>query len=208
MSVASAWGYAELDEDVYYLIDSGPGRATIQPGDRPVTLNQHLAAQFTLLQGDTIVDIEGWLGYLSFLGSLPVRVSVYGDAGDVPDSTTVYWAQDFSVPSAGPVFPYPADWFGVYGITLPLDPGTYWVSFGLITDGFGSGGMPPTPFQEFDNYALGNPTGGWSGDDTLNIGVRIGVPEPGMSALLSAGLLGLVFLHGRRQAGADGRLDH
>jgi len=205
MSAGSAFGFAELDEDVYYLIDSGPGRATIQPGDRPVTLTQHLAAQFTLLQGEAVVDIEGWLGYLSFLGSLPVRVSVYGDAGDVPDSTVVYWAQDFSVPSAG-VYPYPADWDGIYGITLDLDPGTYWVAFGLPTDSFGSGGMPPTPFQEFDNYALGNPTGGWTGNDTLNIGVRIAVlPEPGMSTLLGAGVLGLLFLNGRRPEGRSTR---
>jgi hypothetical protein len=210
MVAGSAAGYGEVLEGEVVLIDTGPGRATAQPGDKTLSSTQHLAAQFTLDTPETVVSMEGWIAYLSFSGTLPVEVFVYGDAGEVPDSTDVHWQQQFFVPSAGVVVPYPADWFGVYGIELDLSPGTYWVAFGLPTADFGSGVMPPTPLQELDNYAYGNPasgpTGVWTGDDTLNIGVRITVPEPSMLIQLGAGILGLLVLQGQRRGFGEGRL--
>jgi hypothetical protein len=203
MVAEGAAGYGGIFADEVLLIDTGPGRAAVQPGDKTLSSTQHLAAQFTLDSPETVVNIEGWIAYLSFTGTLPVEVSVYGDAGEVPDSTDVHWQQQFFVPSAGVVFPYPADWFGVYGIEFDLSAGTYWVAFGLPTADFGSGAMPPTPLQELDNYAYGNPaagpTGVWTGDDTLNIGLRITVPEPSMLTQLGAGMLGLLVVYGRRR---------
>ena len=119
----SAAAYSEFEGDAFFVVDTGPGRAGAQAGDKTLSSTQYMAAQFTLENDESVVSIEGWLAYLSFAGELPVEVWVFGDAGDVPDSTNVYWQQLFSVPSAGVVFPYPADWFGVYGISLDLDRG-------------------------------------------------------------------------------------
>jgi hypothetical protein len=206
----SAAGYWEMVEEDFVLIDTGPGRATAQGGDRTLTMTQHLAAQITLDGYEKVVNIEGWIAYLNISGVLPVEVFVYGDAGEVPDSTDVYWQQQFFVPSAGLVLPYPADWFGVYGIELYLPPGTYWVAFGLPTTDFGTGVMPPTPLQELDNYAYGDPasgpTGVWTGDDTLNIGLVVTVPEPSMLMQLGAGMLGLLAMHRQRRGFGEGRL--
>jgi hypothetical protein len=196
-------------EEDFVLIDTGPGRAAAQAGDKTLSTTQHLAAQITLDGSEKVVNIEGWIAYLSFSGTLPVEVFVYGDAGEFPDSTDVYWQQQFFVPSAGVVIPYPADWFGVYGIELNLPPGTYWVAFGLPTNDFGSGVMPPTPLQELDNYAFGNPasgpSGAWTGDDTLNIGLVVTVPEPSTLMQLGAGALGLLVLSGHRRGSGEGR---
>lgn len=198
VAASDAAAYEAFGDGPVYAVDTGPGRATLEPGDRPLTATQFLAAQFTLDSDELVVSIEGWLAYLSLLGDLDVDVVVYGDAGEVPDTTDVLGMYPFSVPSVG--FPYAGGWHGVYGIELELEAGTYWLSFELPSAGFGSGGMPPTPAQELDNYALGNPTVGFTGDDTLNLGVRIAVPEPGMGAGLAAGALGLALLH-RRRAG-------
>jgi hypothetical protein len=187
-----------LEDQVEYVVDTGPGRAAVLPGDLTLTSTQFQAAQFTLDSDATVVGIEGWLAYLSFAGDLPVEVVVYGDDGDLPDTTDVFWAQLFFVPSSG-AFPYPGGWYGVDGISLELDAGTYWVAFEPPTDTAGTGAMPPTFDQELDHYAVGHPTAGWRGDDTLNLGLRIAaVPEPGALLQLASGVLGLLILNGRR----------
>jgi hypothetical protein len=61
------------------------------PGDLTLTSTQFQAAQFTLDSDATGASIEGWLAYLSFAGDLPVDVVVYGDDGDAPDTTDVFW---------------------------------------------------------------------------------------------------------------------
>jgi len=181
----------------YWVVDTGPGRANAIGGDPIVTDTQFQAAQFRLASDTTIVSIQGWLTYLTILGELPVDVVVYGDDGEVPDTTDVYWAQEFGVPGA---IGYPGGWHGVDGILLALDAGTYWVSFELPSASFGTGALPPTPLQELPNYATGVVGSGWDGDDTLNIGLRLAVPEPALVSQLAAGLVGLLVLHRRHRS--------
>lgn len=191
---------SEANAFEYFVVDTGPGRANAMGGDPIVTDGQFQAGQFWLEADATIVRIEGWLTYLTILGQLPVRVVVYGDNGDVPDDTDVYWTQQFSVDGA---LGLPGGWWGVEGITLELDAGTYWVSFELPSAAFGTAAMPPTPVQELDNYATGGGLG-WNGDDSLNLGLRVAVPEPGSLAQLAAGMVGLLGLshrpNGRRRS--------
>jgi len=203
VAVTAAAHDVSFESATEYVVDTVPGAATAAPADPTITATQFRAAQFTLDSNETVVGIEGWLAYLSFFGELPVEVVVYGDAGDVPDATDVLWEQLFLVASGG-TFLYPADWYGVDGITLELEAGTYWVSFELPSADFGTGAMPPTPLQELDNYATGSPSS-WAGDDTLNLGLRVAVPEPGGVAQLSSGILALLALHGRRMSRARRR---
>ena len=189
---------AESFAQTITLVDTGPGRSAAAPGDITLTSTQFLAGQFTLVAPHEIVAIEGWLAYLSIAGSLPVDVVVYGDDEGLPDTNDEYYRQLFSVPSAGVVIPYPGGWHGISGVSFVLRTGTYWVAFEPPTSDFGTGVMPPTDLLELDAYAIGAgvpPV--WSDDDSNPIGLRIESPEPGFTASIAFGVLGM--LAGRRR---------
>jgi len=152
-----------------YVVDTGPGGAS---GGATLGEDQWLAAKFTLTQAETITSIEGWMVYLNSIFSLPVDVVIYGDAGlDEPNTGDLRYEDSFTVLPSG----FSPGWNGVTGISLDLPAGTYWVAFEVTAPSvIGSGAMPPTAAQELPDYAFWTPTGGWSGNDGLNLGIRLG----------------------------------
>lgn len=176
-----------------YVVDTGSGATS---GGTTLSENQWLAAKFTLAQAETISSIEGWMVYLNSLFSLPVDVVIYGDAGlEVPNTSDVRYQDSFTVLPSG----FAPGWNGVTGISLDLPAGTYWVAFEITAPSvIGSGAMPPTAAQELPDYAFWTTAGGWSGNDGLNLGIRLGdgaAPEVPMASagrwVLGAALLAL-----------------
>ena len=177
----------------FYVVDTGPGGSI---GGLTLTTQQWLGAKITLDQPYTITSIEGWMVYTSTVFSLPVWTVIYGDAGEVPDTSDMRFEQQFDLlPSGGA-----PGWNGVQGLALNLDAGDYWVAFEVRDQGaIGSGAMPPTTLQQLDDYAYWTSAGGWTGNDSANLGIRIGaIPEPGTASLLTLGLA-LLMLQRRRQ---------
>lgn len=172
-----------------FVVDTGPGASS---GGASLTQEQWLGAKITLDQPYTITSIEGWMLYLYVLGSMPVWVAVYGDAGEVPDTSSLFYDREFALPASA----YVPGWNGVDGLALDLEAGTYWVAFEVRQPiDFGSGVMPPTQFQELDDYAYWTPAGGWTGSDTLNLAIRVAaVPEPDGLWLMAAGVGCLLVL--------------
>ena len=187
MIVGSAQGASS------YVVDTGPGGTS---GGLTLTPDQWLAAKITLDQPYTITSVEGWMVYLSSIFSLPVWTVIYGDAGEVPNTSDVRFQQQFDLLPSG----FAPGWNGVQGLALDLEAGTYWVAFEVRDQGaLGSGAMPPTALQALNDYAFWTSAGGWAGDDSANLGIRIGaIPEPGTASLLTLGLA-LLVLQRRRQ---------
>ncbi|MBW2423863.1 MAG: PEP-CTERM sorting domain-containing protein [Deltaproteobacteria bacterium] len=166
-----------------FVVDTGPGAET---GGLTLTQSQWLGAKFSLEQAYTITSVEGWLVNLASLFELPVMAVIYGDAGEVPDTSDTLFEEEFDLV---PNFFEPG-WSGVSGLSFDLEAGTYWLAFEVRDpEAISSAAMPPTSLQELSDYAY-RPSGGeWIGDDSANLGIRIGaIPEPGTALLLGVGL--------------------
>ena len=83
--------------------------------------NQWLAGQFTLAQTSTINSIEGYMWGDPEGGEVNLAIYYSDDANNIPTGTPIF-KQTFKTSDAD-------DWYGISGINLSLDPGTYWAAF-------------------------------------------------------------------------------
>lgn len=180
-----------------YIVDTGPGGTQLQ-----LTQEQSFAAEFTLDQAYTITGLQGWLQYYpgaTTWSLVPIRISIYGDGGDVPDGSTELFGSNVITYTP----PQPVDWYGPTNLSFDLSAGTYWLAFAMqVPAEYGHGEMPPTPTQVLANYAVWNPTTGWVGDDTARIGVRIAgspVPVPPALPLMATALAAFAWIGRRRK---------
>ncbi|HTZ40977.1 MAG TPA: hypothetical protein VMB77_12510, partial [Syntrophales bacterium] len=118
------------------VVDTGPGPTdttvsyySLYKGVAGQYTPQFLAGQFSLSQAYTITEIDGWM-YPHGSGTT-FTIAIYGDGGLVPNSTQ-FFSQQASVgtgtcPPIGPC--QPIGWYGLSGLNLSLNQGTYWAAF-------------------------------------------------------------------------------
>jgi hypothetical protein len=167
-----------------FIVDTGPGGDT---GGLTLTQSQSLGGKFSLDQAYTITSVEGWLVNLASLFDLPVVAVIYGDAGDVPDTSDTRFEEGFNLVANF----FEPGWSGVSEMSVDLEAGNYWLAFEVRDpEAIASAAMPPTPLQELTDYAYRPIPGDWIGQDSANLGIRIGaIPEPGTGLLLGMGLV-------------------
>jgi hypothetical protein len=112
-----------ISAHAYYVVDTGEG--TNLNGGYGWSLDnsnpQWLAGKFSLNQAYSINSVEGWIGIVTDAGT--GRISIYGDAGQIPDAADLKFSQDFLVDLAQP------SWQGISGLDWDLAAGSYWVAF-------------------------------------------------------------------------------
>lgn len=157
---------------------------------------QNLAGEFTLGQAYTVTDVVGWM-FEVVAGDM--TVAIYGDVGDVPDTSSELYSQTFNADIPDGTL---NAWVGAEGVSWDLGPGTYWAAF-EVRAGNTWFAMPDPAPSPLDNYAYTS-DGVWTNSPGLNFGLRVFgdrsfiIPEPG--ALLLGGIgLGIVGWLRRRR---------
>ena len=171
-----------------YILDTGPGDTGVST---PRNLyfhdlilgDQWLAVQFSLPQATPVLSVEGFMSGEGVGGT--GTIALYSGAA-FPRPGTELFSASFTVPSD-----FTDGWYGA-SLNMPLAAGTYWAAFeGSSLDPlYGSlASETPNPAAAYGysdgiaQYAT------LAGQDAVDFGVRIAVPEPTVSALLAAGLL-------------------
>ncbi|NTW43566.1 MAG: hypothetical protein HGB14_03820 [Anaerolineaceae bacterium] len=83
-------------------------------------INQWLAGQFTLRQTSTIDSIQGYMWGQSN-GELRLAIYNSDNVNNIPTGSPIF-TQTFNTSDVD-------GWYGLTGINLPLDAGTYWAAF-------------------------------------------------------------------------------
>jgi hypothetical protein len=170
----------------------GSGGAVLDP-------TQWLAGEFTLSQTYTVTDVLGWMHEWT---AGDMTVAIYGDGGDVPDTSSELYSQTFYAdhPTTGD-----DAWIGAEGVSWDLGPGTYWAAFEVRT-GNTWFGMPMSAPSPLDYYAY--TSGGiWTNASEANLGFRIFgdrlqpivIPAPGALLLGGFGIAVVGWLRRRKK---------
>lgn len=187
------------------IVDTGPGPNMGGYG-WGLDTSQWLGAKFSLSQSYSLTSIEGWIGLVTdswsgYSHSGTGRISIYGDAGQIPNSSDLKYSQYFYVGVAEP------SWQGITGLDWYLAPGSYWVAFEARIDSSLIAHMPHPSVNPLTDEAFTGYLDRWnpSPSDIMDIGVRIlgnvdsgpVIPEPSSLLLLSLG--GLLWKQGRKR---------
>ena len=163
---------------------------------------QWVAGQFIITESWQINSIEGFfLNQIDAGNTGDISLAVYGGGASVPDVSNELFRQSFTAPFEAP------DWYGVFGMNLLLDPGTYWVAFEVLNQGDFDGITPtdaPNPLTTTAFWDKITPGASYAPDEGANFGLRIDatrVPEPSSLLLLGFGLAGLAIKQRRKIRG-------
>lgn len=154
--------------------------------------NMALGGQFTLDQGYTITDIEGYMK-----GSTGSLTAVIYD--------NLFWPPEFIVAHPGYLLfeqrvtpgSTNAGWYGASGLDWHLDAGTYWAVFEIFYWNGNNfyGEMPNGAPNDLTNEVFRDRNSQWTNND-LGLGIRlygipdntVPIPEPETYAMLIVGL--------------------
>lgn len=163
-----------------YVVDTG------QPADSTnnwsiinnINGEHYYAVQFSLDQRYIIDEIQG---FINFIWPGTLTMAIYGDANNLPDISQEFFAGSFfSQATSNP------NWFGVSGMGLDLQPGSYWLGF-EPRDGDFYATMPDNAPFSLPKTAIYDSSWGTYIESSTNhtVGVRINVnAAPGTPATI------------------------
>jgi hypothetical protein len=185
------------------IVDTGPGpsdpAAQYYSVYRDQNSAQYLAGKFSISQAYDITGMCGWM--YPHVANTTFTIAVYGDGGQIPDTAQQFFAQEVTAGSTA------IGWYGLSGLNLALDPGSYWIAFEVRSSETFFGTMPGPAEHPLADYAY-RYTGygldyGWQEGDYVQSGIQISanphaaVPDPAIIFLLGSSLAGVVAIRRR-----------